>query len=60
MWTVDFLAVLSLVAAYTVAFAVGAMTVAVAVGYFALVVSQRALLALPTGVALALAVYVLA
>ena len=60
MWTVDFLAILPLVATYTVAFAVGAMTVAVAVGYFAFVVSQGALLALPTRIALALTVYVLA
>lgn len=60
MWTVDFLAVLPLVATHTVAFTVGAMTVAVAVGYFALVVSQGALLALPTRIALAFAVYVLA
>lgn len=59
MRTVDFLAVLPLVAAYTIALAVGAMTVAVAVGHFALIVSQGALLALPAGIALALAVYVL-
>lgn len=59
MWTVDLLAVLPLVAAYTVALAVGAVSVAVAVGHFALVVSQGALLSLPAGIALALAVYVL-
>jgi len=60
MRTVDLLAVFSLVAAHTVAFAVGAVPMAVAVGHFAFVVSQRALLALPAGIALALAVYVLA
>lgn len=60
MRTVNLLAILPLVAAYTVAFAVGAVTVAVAVGHLALVVSQRALLALPAGIALTLAVYVLA
>lgn len=36
---VDFLAILPLVAAYTVALAVGAVAVAVAVGHLALVVS---------------------
>lgn len=60
MRTVDLFAVFSLVAAYTVALAVGTMPVTVAVGHFALVVSQRALFALPAGIALALAVYVLA
>lgn len=60
MRTVNLLAILPFVAAYTVAFAVGAVTVAVAVGHLALVVSQGALLALPPGIALALAVYVLA
>lgn len=60
MRTVDLFAVLPLVAAYTVALAVGAMPVTVAVGHFALVVSQGALFALPAGIALALAVYVLA
>lgn len=60
MRTVDLLAVLPLVAAYTVALAVGAVAMAVAVGHFALVVSQGALLAFPAGIALALAVYVLA
>lgn len=59
MWTVNLFAILPLVAAYTVAFAVGAVAVAVAVGHLALVVSQGALLALPAGIALALAVYVL-
>lgn len=60
MRTVDLLAILPLVATYTVALAVGAMAVAIAVGHFALVMSQGALLALPAGIALALAVYVLA
>lgn len=60
MRTVNFLAVFSLVAAYTVALAVRAVPVAVAIGHLALVVSQGALLALPAGIALALAVYVLA
>lgn len=60
MRTVDLLAVLPFVAAHAVALAVGAVAVAVAVGHLALVVPQRALLALPAGIALALAVYVLA
>lgn len=60
MRAVDLLAVLALVAAHTVALAVGAVAVAVAVGHLALVVSQGALLPLPAGIALALAVYVLA
>lgn len=60
MRTVDLLAVLALVAAHTVALAVGAVPVPVAIGHLALVVSQGALLALPAGITLALAVYVLA
>lgn len=60
MRTVDLFAIFPLVAAYTVALAVSAMPVTVAVRHFALVVSQRALFALPAGIALALAVYVLA
>lgn len=59
MRTVDLLAVLPFVAAHAVALAVGAVAVAVAVGHLALVVPQRALLSLPAGIALALAVYVL-
>lgn len=60
MRAVDLLAVFSLVAAHTVALAVGAVPVTVAVGHLALVVSQGTLFALPAGIALALAVYVLA
>lgn len=60
MRTVNLLAILPLVAAYTVALAVRAVAVSVAVGHLALVVPQRALLALPAGIALALAIYVLA
>lgn len=40
MRTVDFLAVLALVTAHTVALAVGAVSVPVAIGHFAFVVSQ--------------------
>lgn len=60
MRTVDLPAILPLVTAYAVALAVRAVAVSVAVGHLALVVPQRALLALPAGIALALAVYVLA
>lgn len=60
MRTINFLAILPLVAAYTVAFAVGAVTMAVAVGHLTFIVSQGALFALPTGIALTLAVYILA
>lgn len=60
MRTVHFLTIFSFVAAYTIAFAVGAVAVAVAVRHFALVVSQGTFFSLPAGIALALAVYVLA
>ena len=60
MRTVHFLAILPLVAAYAIALAVRAVAVPVAIRHFAFVVPQRALLALPAGVALALSVYVLA
>lgn len=54
------LAVFALVAAHALAFAAHTVAVSVAVGHLALVVPQRAFLALPAGIALALAVDVLA
>lgn len=60
MRAVHFLAIFPLVAAYAIALAVRAVSVPVAIRHFAFVVSQRAFLALPAGVALALSVYVLA
>jgi hypothetical protein len=60
MRTVDFLAEFPFVTAHAHTLTVRTLTVSVAIGYLAFVVSQTAILALPAGIALALAVHVVA
>uniref|UniRef100_A0A2M3ZWS3 Putative secreted peptide n=1 Tax=Anopheles braziliensis TaxID=58242 RepID=A0A2M3ZWS3_9DIPT len=56
MGTIHFFTVFALVAAHTRALAADAVPVAIAIRYFAFVVPQRAFLALPARITLALAV----
>lgn len=60
VWTINFLAEFAFVATHALALAAHAVTVSIAVGHFALIVPQRALFTLPTGITNTFAVNIFA